>query len=130
MLQPHLKGGRCRITASTLLSTTISPSMSTTPAVFEGEIRCVASLTALPGKADEVISMLKACEVSANSNAEPGTLSYEIIRYKDEICIVEKYANAAAIKAHTETPSFQAIIAKGAELVVEDSYVVKFYESA
>ncbi|KZT61657.1 hypothetical protein CALCODRAFT_347269 [Calocera cornea HHB12733] len=103
--------------------------MSDTFEQFKGEIHIIARQTAQPGKADELVALLKGVKASCDSDAEPDCLRYEILRFDHEICVVEKYANAAAIHTHMNTPPFKFLGTKRAEVVVEGSRVVKFFES-
>lgn len=103
--------------------------MASTSTGFEGEINCIARVIGKPGKAEDLISLFKAVKTSSDGDTEPGTLSYEIIRYEDEICVVEKFENAAAIRTHTQTAPYKELGSKLLELIVDGSLSLKFYES-
>lgn len=52
-----------------------------------------SQLTANPGKADSAAQILAKLKARADSDAEPGTLQYEIVRYGDEFAVWEKYVS-------------------------------------
>ena len=47
-------------------------------------------LQAKPGKGDEVAQILANLKARADSDVEPGTLMYEIVRFGDEFAVWEK----------------------------------------
>ncbi|KZT61656.1 hypothetical protein CALCODRAFT_479694 [Calocera cornea HHB12733] len=104
--------------------------MSTNFAAFPGEICTVLTQTAKPGKAEELVAELNLLKASADSAAEPGTLQFDILRAGDKFCVVEKYANAAAIYAHTNRPPYKNLKLKIGDLVVEGSTSLTFWEPA
>ncbi|KZO98505.1 hypothetical protein CALVIDRAFT_525970 [Calocera viscosa TUFC12733] len=103
--------------------------MSDTFDKFTGDINIVVHQTAVPGKADELVSLLKAVQASCHSDAEPGCLYYEVLRFDDQICVVERYKDGAAIHTHMNTPAFKYLSSKRSEVVIEGSRVLKFFET-
>ena len=44
------------------------------------------------GKADEMVQWLANLKQRADSNAEPGTLQYNVVRFEDHVRVWEEYA--------------------------------------
>ncbi|KAI5118565.1 hypothetical protein M0805_005856 [Coniferiporia weirii] len=59
------------------------------------------SVKAKPGKADELAQWMANLKARADSNVEPGTLRYDIVRYGDVFAIWEEYTNPEALKEHS-----------------------------
>ncbi|EJT99308.1 hypothetical protein DACRYDRAFT_118053 [Dacryopinax primogenitus] len=97
---------------------------------FTGEVHIIARQTAKPGKADELVSLLKAIKASCDSDAEPDCIRFEILRWKDEICVVESYKNKEGIMTHLNSEPTKVLETKRSELVVDGSRVIKLFESA
>ncbi|KZO98504.1 hypothetical protein CALVIDRAFT_596625 [Calocera viscosa TUFC12733] len=85
---------------------------------------------AKPGKIDQLIKELKTLKASADGDAEPGTLRFDILRAGDKICVVEKYTNAAAIYVHVGTQAFKDYQDRVGGLIVEGSESSVFWDSA
>ena len=59
----------------------------------------VSQIEALPGKADELAQHLANLKARADSDLEPGTLQYNIVRYGDKIAVFEVYKDLEAMAA-------------------------------
>lgn len=73
------------------------------------EIVAVATLTPLPGKTDELVEAMRDLVAQVHAN-EPGCLLYALHRHPDgeRLVMVEKYVDAAAVKAHRASEHFKA----------------------
>ncbi|PTB34913.1 uncharacterized protein TrAFT101_009441 [Trichoderma asperellum] len=84
------------------------------------EINVAAVLYPKPEKFDELAALI--AEVTTNVQAnEPDTLVYYAIRVqkKNEIVIIERYKNQAAVQAHLKAPYFRKFSAKLPELLAK-----------
>ncbi|EAS35066.3 uncharacterized protein CIMG_00420 [Coccidioides immitis RS] len=77
------------------------------------EIHVVATFKAKADKIDEVAKILEQSAASIHEK-EPNTLRFYVVRPKkgNELIVVEKYKDAAALKAHGGTEYFKAMVAK------------------
>ncbi|CEQ40565.1 SPOSA6832_02190 [Sporobolomyces salmonicolor] len=103
--------------------------MSATPPQT-GLVTVFAKATAKPGKGDELEQLLVEARKSAESDAEPYTLTYRTSRHGDEFAIFEEYnqdikdsEGRAGIAAHMAAPPFQKLQASGVVADIE----IKFY---
>lgn len=75
-------------------------------------VKIVAILTARPGKADALKTLLDGMIIA--SRAEPGNLRYDLWHDSSDLTrfvLDELYADAEAVAAHRATPHFQAYLA-------------------
>ncbi len=89
------------------------------------QVKVVAVLTARPGKADALETLLLG--MTTPSRAEPGCLRYDLWRDQaDPIRFVldELYVDNLAVTAHRETPHFKAYLEIIAELAERSAFVV------
>lgn len=80
-------------------------------------VKIIAILTARPGKADALRSLLD--DMLVASRAEPGNLRYDLWQDQAEptrFVLDELYADADAVAAHRASPHFQAYLATIADL--------------
>ncbi|KAH8107424.1 hypothetical protein DFH11DRAFT_1189024 [Phellopilus nigrolimitatus] len=85
--------------------------MSTDYEDITGEIIATAQFKAKPGKADELAQWLANMKAHADSDAEPGSLSYAVVRHGDAFAVWEKYTGAAAVKDHLASTILREFIA-------------------
>ncbi|EJT99328.1 hypothetical protein DACRYDRAFT_110047 [Dacryopinax primogenitus] len=104
--------------------------MSATFETFEGEVNVIVRVTAKPGKIQEVLEYSKIIKAWCESDAEPGCDRYEVLQVGDELCILEKYKDVAALIEHTKSEMYEKTEAKIPQLVVEGSLDVKFWQPA
>jgi len=78
------------------------------------------------GTGDRIAEACATIRRSANSDAEPGCLSYRVVRSADDFLLFHKYANQEAIKQHAEAEAFKDFVKVATEIVIEDS--VHYYE--
>ncbi|KAB8073278.1 hypothetical protein BDV29DRAFT_175799 [Aspergillus leporis] len=81
-------------------------------------INQVAVLTPKPGKVDELAAKLANITQKVQEN-EPETLIYYAYTdvQKNEVIVVERYLNQAALDKHRAAPYFQDLIKKAPELL-------------
>lgn len=75
------------------------------------ELQLIARYTVRPGSESEVKSLI--ARLTSASTAEPGNLGFEPYVSLDDprrIVLLERYADAAALAAHRETPHFQQLV--------------------
>ncbi|THH03976.1 hypothetical protein EW145_g5858 [Phellinidium pouzarii] len=65
-------------------------------------IVAAGTLVAKPGKANELAQWFANLKARADSDIEPGTLRYHIVRNGDLFAVWEEYANAEALELHVE----------------------------
>ncbi|KAH8106392.1 hypothetical protein DFH11DRAFT_1640766 [Phellopilus nigrolimitatus] len=65
-----------------------------------GRFVATAQVTAKPGKADEIAQWISNLKARADSDVEPGTLGYHIVRHGDRFAVWEEYADKAALEAY------------------------------
>jgi len=92
----------------------LPPPPSTTPS---GRLMVVATLPAKPGKEERLGELIKVVQKLALSDEEPGTFTYRVTRRVDAqgkllpvYVIIEEYAGAAGMQAHTSADAFQNLI--------------------
>jgi quinol monooxygenase YgiN len=76
-------------------------------------VKIVAILTAKPGKADALKTLIDG--MVGPSRAEPGNLRYDVWREKAEpnrLVLDELYASDEAVAAHRAAPHFQDYVSK------------------
>ncbi|WFD34892.1 hypothetical protein MCUN1_001736 [Malassezia cuniculi] len=93
--------------------------MSAPPA--QGPFILVATIIAKDkAQADSVSEKLKTIAKLANSDTEPGTLTYRVTRSADEegltFIIFEEYESNDAFEAHKSSAEFQSLLPIAAEL--------------
>lgn len=91
--------------------------------------KIVATLTARPGKADDLQALLSG--MLAPSRAEPGNLRYDLWRDQADasrFVLDELYADNAAIAAHRATPHFQDYLARIGDLAERTALVLDAVE--
>jgi quinol monooxygenase YgiN len=101
-----------------LRHTTWDGSMSTT-------VKIVATLTARPGKAEELKALLFA--MVAPSRAEPGNLRWDIWRDQTEpgrFVLDELYTDNDAVAAHRATAHFETYLGRIADLAERNALVL------
>ena len=80
-------------------------------------LRVVATVTALPDKADELKAILLG--LIAPTRAEAGCLSYQLLQNNSdpsEFVFVEEWTSDAALDEHMTTPHLQHAITRGQTL--------------
>ena len=80
-------------------------------------VKIVASLTARPGRADELRALLDS--MIEPSRGEPGNLRYDLWQDQADatrFALDELYADDAAVAAHRASPHFQTYLSSIAEL--------------
>ncbi|TNY20456.1 hypothetical protein DMC30DRAFT_251519 [Rhodotorula diobovata] len=82
--------------------------MASRPA-SSGKVIVFATVTAKPGKADELEKLLQPAIANANSSAEPGTLTYRCARHGEEFRLFEEYESASAIKHHQTQEAYKKL---------------------
>ncbi|CEL56148.1 hypothetical protein RSOLAG1IB_07601 [Rhizoctonia solani AG-1 IB] len=97
---------------------------------FTGKVITHALFTVEEGHADEVAKALKSVQEYAQSDKEPGCLTYRVNRSGNHFFMFEEYTNAAAIKEHRTTPPYVALgeLVKSKPVIVPGSRNVSFYE--
>ncbi|MGV4797329.1 antibiotic biosynthesis monooxygenase [Rhizobium sp. F40D2] len=76
-------------------------------------VKITASLTALPGKAEELRGLL--LDMAPHCRAEPGNLRWDVWRdtaMPERYVLDELYRDVEAVDAHRQTPHYQAYLAK------------------
>jgi quinol monooxygenase YgiN len=89
------------------------------------KLKIIATLTARPGKADELKALLDT--MLSASRAEPGNLRYDLWRDQADparFVIDELYGDAAAVAAHRETPHFKNYLEKIGEIADRTAMVL------
>lgn len=79
----------------------------------QSSVKITASLTALPGKADELRELLLG--MAPHCRAEPGNLRWDIwrdIAMPERYVLDELYRDAEAVDTHRRTPHYQAYLAR------------------
>ncbi|KZV96942.1 hypothetical protein EXIGLDRAFT_732016 [Exidia glandulosa HHB12029] len=84
--------------------------MSATTEGFTGRIILVAELEAKPDKVSELEKVLLAIKASADSDAEPGCLTYRVSKFGTKFVIFEEYENQAAVQLHMGADTFKALV--------------------
>jgi quinol monooxygenase YgiN len=90
-------------------------------------LRVIATLTALPGKEEELRETLAA--LLQPTREEDGCLGYELLENKEdptEFRFVEEWTDDAALDEHFGTPHIQAAIAAFEGLLAADLDVRKY----
>jgi len=100
--------------------------MSSSPSQFSGPIVVVVKMKTKPDTANRIAEALAEIHKFANSDAEPGCLSYRLGRSGDDFLVFHKYINQDAIKQHTETEVHKNFVKVATEVIIEDS--VHYYE--
>ncbi|KLO20584.1 hypothetical protein SCHPADRAFT_934415 [Schizopora paradoxa] len=100
--------------------------MSSSPSNFSGPVLIDVKMKTKPDTGDRLAEALAAIHKFANSDAEPGCLSYRIGRSGDDFLVFHKYINKDAIKEHTETEVHKNFVKVATEIVIEDS--AHYYE--
>ena len=80
-------------------------------------MKTTALLKAMPGKASELITLLRI--VASHSRSEPGNLRWDLWQdQQDETIFVvdELYKDVESVQAHRATPHFQDYVSKIGEL--------------
>jgi quinol monooxygenase YgiN len=88
-------------------------------------VKVVAILTARPGKADALRTLLDG--MLEPSRAEAGNLRYDLWQDQSEpgrFYLDELYADGAAVAAHRATPHFQGYLAAVGELAERTAFVL------
>lgn len=88
-------------------------------------VKVVGILTARPGKADALCTLLEG--LIAPSRAEPGNLRYDLwVDQSDPSCFIldELYADSTANSAHRETPHYQAYLSRINDLANRSALVL------
>ncbi|KAL3421019.1 hypothetical protein PVAG01_07464 [Phlyctema vagabunda] len=81
---------------------------------FPEEVDIIATLTPRPGKIDRVAELLTNLTAVVQKK-EPGVFSFHLYRDfdqekgKEQLVLVEKYADKAAYDFHSDVPEFQAM---------------------
>ncbi|KAJ5886445.1 Ras-related C3 botulinum toxin substrate 1 [Penicillium subrubescens] len=88
------------------------------------EINVAASLYPKPEKFDEVAALVAEVVKKVQEN-EPGTLIYYAIKVQDknEIVIIERYKDQAAVKAHSKSAYFREFFTKLAPLMAKPAEI-------
>ncbi|BCR91611.1 putative quinol monooxygenase [Aspergillus chevalieri] len=84
-------------------------------------INLVAIIYPKPDKAAELSALMAEVTQKVQAN-EPDTLLYYAFtneQNKDEIIVVERYRNAAALDAHVKGPHFQEFVKKASALMAK-----------
>lgn len=79
----------------------------------QSPVKITASLTAYPGKADELIALLLG--MAPHCRAEAGNLRWDIWRDQaapDRYVLDELYRDSGAVAAHRLTPHYQVYLAR------------------
>ncbi|OJD40277.1 antibiotic biosynthesis monooxygenase [Diplodia corticola] len=102
-----------------------------TTKAFPQECDIVATLSPKEGKLDRVVELLTDLTSSVQKN-EPGVFSFHLYKDfdaetgKEQLVLVEKYADKAAYDLHAELPEFQAMHKKfREEELMERPIVIK-----
>ena len=75
-------------------------------------VKTTAIITALPGRADEVETLLR--DMAPHCRAEPGNLRWDVWRDQadpNRYVLDELYVDADAVAAHRRSPHYQAYLA-------------------
>ncbi|KLO20583.1 hypothetical protein SCHPADRAFT_934414 [Schizopora paradoxa] len=101
--------------------------MSLSPEGFTGEIVALAKLQAKPGCEEKLIEHCVAINKIANSDDEPGCLTYRVVQSGSHVVVFEKYKDQVALKQHLETQAFKDFATAAGDILVEKP-AVTFYE--
>jgi quinol monooxygenase YgiN len=94
-------------------------------AIMSNYIKVVAALTARPGQADKLRTLLEG--LIAPSRAEAGNLRYDLWQDQADptrFVLDELYTDAAANSAHRETKHFQAYLAQINDLAERTAFAL------
>ncbi|EJD04640.1 uncharacterized protein FOMMEDRAFT_155804 [Fomitiporia mediterranea MF3/22] len=87
----------------------------------------IARMDVKPGKVDVVAQHIANMKARADSDQEPGTLRYDVVRYGDSFHFFEVYKDHESFNKHTaENPIYQEIKQDIADFV--DPLVISFWE--
>ncbi|KLO20582.1 hypothetical protein SCHPADRAFT_934413 [Schizopora paradoxa] len=101
--------------------------MSSSPAGFTKEIIVLVKIEAKPGSEERLVELVAALSKIANSDEEPGCLTFRVVRSGSSFVAFEKYKDADALKKHAESKAFLEFVAAAEELLVEKP-TVTYYE--
>ncbi|SHE24946.1 putative quinol monooxygenase [Actinomyces glycerinitolerans] len=90
-------------------------------------IRIIATFTVRPDAVGEFTA--KAHELVEGSRAEPGNISYELLRARDDattLTFLEAWADDAAIETHNASAHFTTIIPQLIALSTGDPTIVQY----
>ncbi|KAL5518342.1 hypothetical protein ACEPAH_24 [Sanghuangporus vaninii] len=74
---------------------------------IKGPIAITGRFEAQPGKADELAQWAANLKARADSDQEPGTVQYNIVRFGESFFVFEEYTGLEALVAHSSSPLFQ-----------------------
>ncbi|PHP52767.1 putative quinol monooxygenase [Actinomyces ruminis] len=90
-------------------------------------IRIIATFTVRPDAVEEFTA--KAIQLVAGSRAEPGNISYELLRARGDattLTFLEAWADDAAIEAHNNSAHFTTLIPQLIALSDGDPAIVQY----
>ncbi|EJD04186.1 uncharacterized protein FOMMEDRAFT_146208 [Fomitiporia mediterranea MF3/22] len=102
--------------------------MSSTPDVFPGKVILVAHLHSQPGKGDDLQRYLTAIHKFANSDREPGCLTFRTARSGDTFVVFEEYTDKNAVSKHFESDQFKALAGAIPEIALGPPTLTYFEE--
>ncbi|WFD32676.1 hypothetical protein MSPP1_003725 [Malassezia sp. CBS 17886] len=81
-----------------------------------------------PSEAEKLAASLQVLAKRANSDAEPETKTYRVVRSQDGLTFVvfEEYESEAGLDAHKNNPEFQKMFAESADLTTD--FNMEFYK--
>ncbi|GAA5925914.1 hypothetical protein JCM3775_005149 [Rhodotorula graminis] len=82
--------------------------MASTPPA-SGPFIVFATVTAKPGKGDELEKALQPVIANANSDAEPLTLTYRCARHGDVFRLFEEYKSKQGVAEHQKQEAYRAL---------------------
>lgn len=92
----------------------------------QSPVKITASLTAFPGKADELRALL--LEMAPHCRAEPGNLRWDVWRdtaQPERYVLDELYRDAEAAEAHRQTPHYQNYLGRVPTLADRSALVLE-----
>jgi quinol monooxygenase YgiN len=92
--------------------------------MLEKVVRIAVNLTPNENQLEQFVALAK--EMSATSNAEPGTVGYEWFSSADgkRFRLLETYADAAAVEAHFTGPTVTQLVPKLVALCSIDAFEI------
>jgi quinol monooxygenase YgiN len=90
-------------------------------------IKVVAALIAKPGHADALKKVLGA--LVTETRKEAGCIAYDLCQREDtaeHFVMLEQWADAAALKAHFETPHLQGALGAAKDLLASPPEIVRY----
>lgn len=90
-------------------------------------IKVVATLIAQPGKAESLKTVLRT--LVGETRKEPGCIAYDLCQREDRaehFVMLEQWSDAAALKAHFDTPHLQAALGAARDLLAAPADIVRY----